>query len=49
MNNAIITVTFVAMLSGAAWYSLTQTLDDLTRRDCQAGVVRACEAMAGSK
>ena len=49
MRNTIIVVIFVTLFGSAAWYSLTQTLDDLTRRDCQAGVVKACEALAQSK
>ena len=49
MRNTIIVVIFVTLFGSAAWYSLTQTLDDLTRRDCQAGVVKACEAFAQSK
>jgi hypothetical protein len=49
MQNLIATVVFITLFSGAAFYSVTQTLDDLTRMDCQAGVVRACKAIAGSK
>jgi hypothetical protein len=49
MKNTIIIVIFITLFSGAAWYSLTQTLDDLTRRDCQAGVAKACEALAQSR
>ena len=32
-------------LSGAFWYCLTTTLDDMTRADCNAGHVRACQAL----
>jgi hypothetical protein len=32
-------------LAGASWWCLTTTLDDMTRIDCQAGVVRACDAL----
>jgi hypothetical protein len=32
-------------LSGAFWYCLTTTLDDMTRADCNAGVVAACQAL----
>jgi hypothetical protein len=35
----------VAGLSGAFWYCLTTTLDDMTRADCNAGVVAACQAL----
>lgn len=33
-------------LSAGFWYSITSTLDDLTRRDCRAGVQRACDQLA---
>ena len=49
MKNTIIVVIFITLFGSAAWYSLTSTLDDLTRRDCQAGVVKACKALALSK
>ena len=32
-------------LAGAFWYCLTTTLDDMTRADCNAGHVRACQAL----
>jgi Zn-finger domain-containing protein len=38
-------VIFCLLLGGAAWYSLTTTLDDMTRRDCLAGVQKACTAL----
>jgi hypothetical protein len=37
--------TMTVGLSGAALWCLTTTLDDMTRKDCQAGVVRACQAL----
>ena len=40
-----ISVLFAALLSGAAWYSMTSTLDDMTQRDCNAGIQKACEAL----
>jgi hypothetical protein len=49
MRNTIIVVIFITLFGSAAWYSLTQTLDDLTQKDCQAGVVKACEVLAGSR
>jgi len=33
------------LLGGAFWVSLTTTLDDMTKRDCAAGVQKACEAI----
>ena len=35
------TVAMVAGISGAFWYCVTVTLDDMTRADCNAGHVRA--------
>lgn len=32
-------------LTAAFWFSLTSTLDNMTRRDCQAGVRAACAAL----
>ena len=32
-------------IAGAFWYCLTTTLDDMTRADCNAGVVAACQAL----
>ena len=49
MKHIPLTVFVITLLGWAFFYSLTQTLDDLTQRDCEAGVVKACEALAGSK
>jgi hypothetical protein len=49
MKHTFLVVIFITLFGWAFFYSLTQTLDDLTRRDCEAGVVKACEALAGSK
>ena len=40
-----VTVAASILLGGAFWYSLTTTLDDLTKRDCAAGVQKACMAL----
>lgn len=40
-----VTVAASIFLGGAFWYSLTTTLDDMTRRDCVAGIQKACEAL----
>lgn len=32
-------------LGAGFWYALTSTLTDLTVRDCQAGVQRACDQL----
>jgi hypothetical protein len=34
-------------LSAGFWFALTSTLDDLTIRDCNAGVQRACDQLEG--
>ena len=49
MKHAPLVVIFITLFGWAFHYSLTQTLDDLTQRDCEAGVVKACEALARSK
>jgi hypothetical protein len=43
--NAIIWTVFALLLGGAAFYSITTTLDDMTRRDCAAGIQKACRAL----
>ena len=49
MKNFGVTLTFVSLFAWAFWVSLTQTLDDLTERDCKAGVVKACQELANGK
>jgi hypothetical protein len=44
-RNAIIFSVFSVLLVGAFWYSLTSTLDQMTRRDCDAGIERACKSL----
>ena len=48
MKNLGVTIVFVSLFAWAFHYSLTTTLDDLTQRDCEAGVVKACEALANN-
>ncbi len=43
-NFALIS-SLAVMFSLAFWYSLTTTLDDMTRRDCLAGVEKACSSL----
>jgi len=45
MKNFSLSIAFCLVFGVAAWHSLTQTLDQMTARDCQAGVVKACEAL----
>lgn len=33
-------------LTAGFWYSLTTSLTDMTKADCQAGVQRACQQLA---
>jgi hypothetical protein len=40
-----VTVAACILLGGAFWYSLTTTLDDMTKRDCAAGIQKACESL----
>jgi len=41
----VVSVLFAALFSGAAFYCLTSSLDQLTQRDCNAGIQKACEAL----
>lgn len=45
MRTTFTTALCLALVAGF-WYSLTTTLDDMTRRDCQQGIQRACAALA---
>lgn len=44
-RNAVIWFVFCVLLGGCFWYSLTSTLDHMTRRDCAAGIQRACKSL----
>ena len=39
------TVVLCLLFGGAAWLSLTSTLDQMTERDCRLGVQAACEEL----
>lgn len=41
----LFTVVFCLLFGGAAWLSLTSTLDQMTERDCRLGVQAACEQL----
>lgn len=41
----ITVVVFCTLLGAATWYCLTSTLDDMTKRDCLAGMQKACAAL----
>ena len=41
----VVSVIFAALLLGAAWYCMTSALDQMTQRDCNAGIQKACEAL----
>tara|TARA_Y100000004_G_scaffold56700_1_gene63066 strand:- start:521 stop:730 length:210 start_codon:yes stop_codon:yes gene_type:complete len=36
---------FCVLFGASAWYCLTTTLDDMTKRDCLAGMQQACAAL----
>ena len=40
-----VTTVFILLFGGAAWLSLTSTLDQMTQRDCDLGVQAACEQL----
>lgn len=42
MRTTLISATLCATLVAGFWYALTSGLTDMTRRDCSAGVERAC-------
>jgi len=44
-RNAVIWFAFCLLLGGAFWVSLTSTLDQITERDCAAGIQRACNSL----
>ena len=44
-RNAIIWFVFCVLLGGAFWMSLTSTLDEMTERDCRAGIQNACDSL----
>jgi hypothetical protein len=45
MRPILIGSTLCLGLTAGFWYSLTSTLTDMTIRDCQAGVQRACDQL----
>jgi hypothetical protein len=45
MKHFLLSTTFCVVFGLAAWHSLTSTLDQMTARACQAGIVKACEAL----
>ena len=40
-----VTTVFILLFGGAAWLSITSTLDQMTERDCRLGVQAACEQL----
>ena len=42
---AAVWLVFFGLLSIGFWYTLSTTLDDLTLRDCKAGITKACNAL----
>ena len=41
----VFTAVFVVLFGGAFWLALTDSLDQMTERDCRLGVQAACEAL----
>ena len=39
------TTLFVVLIGGGFWLALTDTLNQMTERDCRLGVQAACEAL----
>jgi hypothetical protein len=44
-SNAIVIAVFCFLMGGAFWYSLDTTLTEMTQRDCNAGIQRACDSL----
>tara|TARA_Y100000361_G_scaffold87356_1_gene77608 strand:- start:337 stop:540 length:204 start_codon:yes stop_codon:yes gene_type:complete len=44
-TNGVVVAIFCALLGGAFWISLTQTLDAQQRQHCEQGWQPACEAL----
>ena len=44
-TNAIVIAVFCFLMGGAFWYSLDTTLTQITQRDCNAGVQKACDSL----
>ena len=44
-TNGIVIAVFCVLLGGAFWYSLDSTLTDMTQRDCNAGIQKACDSL----
>lgn len=44
-TNAIVIAVFCFLMGGAFWYSLDTTLTDMTQRDCNAGIQKACDSL----
>lgn len=49
MREAIYTTLFAVGFSAAGWFCLTETLTEMTQADCQAGIVKACEALKANR
>ncbi len=45
MRQAFTTIGFSLIFGAAFWFCLTDSLDQMTARDCQAGIAKACEAL----
>ena len=44
-TNATVIAVFCFLMGGAFWYSLDTALTDMTQRDCNAGIQKACDSL----
>ena len=44
-TNAVVVAVFCFLMGGAFFYSLDATFRDMTQRDCNAGVQKACDLL----
>ena len=44
-RNTVVFAAFACLLAATGWYSLTTTLTEMTERDCEMGVQKACNAL----
>ena len=45
MTNFVVSSVFALLMGGAFWLSLTSTMDQMTERDCAAGIQKACDSL----
>ncbi len=45
MTNFVVSSVFALLFGGAFFYSINQTLAEMTQRDCAAGIQKACNSL----